>query len=66
MDACSEAAFEGQWLDKAAGVADVFDTAVNEAGVKGAYRGVDRTAKSARHFYSHYADLIIASQPELE
>jgi nucleotide-binding universal stress UspA family protein len=66
VDACSEAAFEGQWLEKAAGVADVFDTAIKGAGVEGAYRSVDRTAKSAQHFYSHYADLIIAPQPELE
>jgi hypothetical protein len=44
VDACSEAAFEGQWLEKAAGVADVFDTTIREAGVKGAYRIVDRTS----------------------
>jgi nucleotide-binding universal stress UspA family protein len=66
VDACSEAAFEGQWLEEAAGVAEVFDTAIREAGIKGAYRSVDRTAKSAKHFYSHYVDLIIAPQPELE
>jgi len=63
VDACSEAAFEGQWLDKAAGVGDVFDTAIQKAGVKGAYRSADRTSKRAQHFYSHYADLIVASRP---
>jgi nucleotide-binding universal stress UspA family protein len=66
VDACSEAAFEGQWLEKAAGLADVFESAIREAGLDGAYRSVDRTGKRAQHYYSHYADLIIASQPEYE
>jgi nucleotide-binding universal stress UspA family protein len=66
VDACSDAAFEGQWRDRAVELPDMFESTIKEAGVRGAYRVLDRTGKGAQHYYSHYADLIIASQPEPE
>jgi nucleotide-binding universal stress UspA family protein len=62
VDACSDAALEGQWLDRAEGLADLFESTIKQAGVRGVYRGADW----AQPYYSHYADLIIAPQPEFE
>ena len=62
MDACSDGACEGEWRDRAVGLRDRFQEAIKLAGVEGAYR----SAKGGRHEYAHYADLIIAPQPEYE
>jgi hypothetical protein len=66
VDTCSDAAFEGRWRDRAIGLAGQFRAAINERGVRGVYREVERTEKSSLIHYSHYADLIIAPRPELE
>jgi nucleotide-binding universal stress UspA family protein len=66
VDACSDAAFADQWRERAVDLADQFGEAIKLAGVRGAFRGAYRSAKSGRHHYAHYADLIIASQMEVE
>ena len=66
VDVCSDAAFEGDWRDRALGLQDMFEEAIKLAGIKGAYRGTYQSAKGGQHHYAHYADLIIAPQPEFE
>jgi len=66
VDACSEAAFEGKWRDQAAGLQDLFTDAINRTGVKGEFLDAVRWKKGGEHHYAHYADLIVASQLELE
>jgi nucleotide-binding universal stress UspA family protein len=44
----------------------MFEEAIKLAGIKGAYRGTYQSAKGGQHHYAHYADLIIAPQPEFE
>jgi nucleotide-binding universal stress UspA family protein len=65
-DACSDAAFEGVSRDRAVGLADQFEAAIKERGVRGVYRDADRTKKDGLLHFSRYADLIIAPQPEFE
>src|SRR5450631_3076385 len=62
-DACSDAAFEGVSRDRAVGLADQFEAAIKERGVRGVYRDADRTKKDGLLHFSRYADLIIAPQP---
>lgn len=66
VDACSDAAFESDAREMAVNLQGVFEEEIKQAGVRGAYRGVYRSAKSGQHHYAHYADLIIASQPDRE
>ncbi len=66
VDACSDAAYEGPWRDRALALEDTFEATITRAGLKGAYRGADQWTKGAAHSYAHYADLIIAPQPEFE
>lgn len=66
VDACTDAAFEGDWRERAIGLADAFESAIKQAGVRGAMRGADRTGKEALLRYAHLADLIIAPQSEPE
>ena len=64
MEACSAEAFEGEWLERATQLPDLFQEAIKLAGVKGHYVTIDRWKRAGRHEYAHYADLIVASQPE--
>jgi nucleotide-binding universal stress UspA family protein len=66
VNACSVAAFEGLWRDRAVGLADGFESAIKERGIRGVYHDVDRTEKGGLQYFSHHADLIIAPQPEFE
>ena len=66
VDACSDAAFEGEWRERAVGLQGLFEESITRAGIKGAYRGAHRSTNGGRHHYAHYADLIIAPQPEFE
>ena len=66
LEACTPEAFEGEWLDRATRLPDIFQEAIKLSGVEGRYVALDRWAAAGRHEYAHYADLIIASQPEFE
>jgi nucleotide-binding universal stress UspA family protein len=63
VDACSEAAYASDWRDRALGLEEEFQSAIGQAGVRGAYRGADESARGAKHHYAHYADLVVATQP---
>ena len=65
VDACSDAAYEGRWRDRALVLEETFQAALGKAGLRGAYRGADQWAGPG-HPYAHYVDLIIASEPEFE
>jgi nucleotide-binding universal stress UspA family protein len=64
MDVCSEAAFEGQWRERATGLKELFDEATKKAGIDGTFFSAPKSGRE--HRYAHYADLIIASQREVE
>lgn len=67
LEACAPAAFEKGWFDRTTNLPDVFEQATRVAGVEGRYEAIDRWAAAGRHHeYAHYADLIVASQPEFE
>ncbi len=65
MEACSAEAFEGEWLERTTQLPDLFQEAIKLGGVKGHYVTIDRWKRAGRHEYAHYADLIVASQPEV-
>jgi hypothetical protein len=66
LEACAPAAFDGGWFDRTSSLPDTFEAATKLAGVEGRYEAIDRWAAAGRHEYAHYADLIVASQPEFE
>jgi nucleotide-binding universal stress UspA family protein len=66
MEACSAEAFEGEWLERATQLPDLFRETVKLSGVEGHYVAIDRWRAAGRHEYAHYADLIVASQHEFE
>jgi nucleotide-binding universal stress UspA family protein len=66
VDASSEAAYEGDWRDRALALEERFQSALSQSGVRGSYRGADEWSRGGKHHYAHYADLIIATQPEFE
>ena len=66
LDACSDAAYEGEWRDRALGLKELFESTIKTAGLRGVYRSADQWTKGGGHSYAHYADLIIAPQPEFE
>jgi nucleotide-binding universal stress UspA family protein len=66
MDVCSEAAFESQWRERAIGLRELFDEATKKAGIDGLFLAAPNPNKDSEHRYAHYADLIIASQREVE
>ena len=63
MDASSNAAFKGEWLEKALTVPDNFASAIKSAGIKGSYRSLGLSSVSEPHDYAHYFDLIVAPSP---
>jgi nucleotide-binding universal stress UspA family protein len=66
VDACSDAAYEGEWRERALGLQDMFESTIQRAGLRGVYRSADQWTRAGGHRYAHYADLIIAPQPEFE
>jgi nucleotide-binding universal stress UspA family protein len=66
MEAGSGEAFEGEWLERATQLPDLFHEAIKLSGVEGHFVTIDRWMAVGRHEYAHYVDLIVASQPEFE
>jgi len=64
VDASSDAAFEGRWRDRTAALKDLFEERTKKAGIAGRFYSRDRAENVVR--YAHYADLLIAPQPEFE
>ena len=66
MEACSPEAFNDEWRERSAQLPDMFHETTKQFGVEGLHQTIDLWRTSGRHEYAHYADLIVASQPEFE
>ena len=66
VEACSEDAFLGQWRERSIGLQGDFEAAVKAAGLRGTYRSLSPSKPAADLHIAHYADLIIAPQPDFE
>ena len=66
VDASSENAFLGQWRERAVAVQGDFERAVKKSGVDSIFRGLSPSKPTGSLHLAHYADLIIAPQPEFE
>jgi hypothetical protein len=66
IDASSEDAFVGQWRDRAVALQGDFEAATAAAGIVGAFGGLPPSNPAAGLHLAHYADLLIAPQPEFE
>lgn len=66
VDVDSAAAFEGEWSERATTVGELFETKTRQAGVKGRFKIADRESIGWKDLYAHYADLLVATQPNAE
>ncbi len=66
VDASTEDAFLGKWRERAVAVQSEFEQAVKAAGVDRVFRSLSPSKPAAGLHIAHYADLIIAPQPEFE
>ncbi|MDG4884475.1 universal stress protein [Mesorhizobium sp. WSM4884] len=66
VDVDAAAAFEGEWAERAKSLAETFHAAANRSGVHVRFKIADRYAAGWKDFYAHYADLLIATQPNQE
>jgi len=66
VDVNSAAAFESEWSERAIAVPDLFEAKARQLGVEARFKVADRESISWKDFYAHYADLLIATQPNTE
>ncbi|WP_292082090.1 universal stress protein, partial [Mesorhizobium sp.] len=66
VDVDAAAAFEGEWAERAKSLAETFHAGANRSDVRVRYKIADRDAAGWKDFYAHYADLLIATQPNQE
>ncbi|MCH4559136.1 universal stress protein [Mesorhizobium jarvisii] len=66
VDVDAAAAFEGEWAERAKSLADTFHARADRSDVQVRYKIADRDAAGWKDFYAHYADLLIATQPNPE
>jgi nucleotide-binding universal stress UspA family protein len=65
VNACSDSARSGPWLARAADLSERFETQMRASGLAHAYHEPPRDSARLER-YVHYADLIIAPEPERE
>ncbi|QIG51014.1 universal stress protein [Nordella sp. HKS 07] len=63
VDVSSAAAFEGEWSERARRVGESFESKAGAAGLSSRFKIVERESAGWKDFYVHYADLLIATQP---
>lgn len=66
VDVTAASAFEGPLHDAAVGLQDLFENALQQAGVDGAFKIADRKSNAWTDLYAHFADLVIATQHDKE
>ncbi|WP_119269501.1 universal stress protein [Taklimakanibacter deserti] len=66
VDVSSEKAFEGEWSDRASMVGELLDSKARASGVVSRFRIADRKSPGWKDFFAHYADLLVATQPNRE
>jgi nucleotide-binding universal stress UspA family protein len=64
VDASSDAASAVRWRDRTAAIKDLFEAETKAAGIAARFYGRGQAGYVVR--YAHYADLLIAPQPEFE
>lgn len=63
LDVSSQAAFEGEWSERAQSVEETFRTTARRIDANARFRVAGRGAADGKGSYAHYADLLIATQP---
>ena len=66
VDVNSAAAFAGDWLQRAQSLEETFRASANRSDVDARFKVADRNATGWKNLYAHYADLLIATQPNPE
>ena len=66
VDVSSAAAFMGEWSQRATIVEESFEAQARRVGVKFRFKFADRESAGWKDLHAHYADLIIATQPNME
>ena len=66
VDVNSAAAFAGEWSQRAQTVEESFQAKAHQAGISIRFRVANREATGWKNLYAHYADLLIATQPNPE
>ncbi len=63
VDVSSEAAFEGEWSQRARSVEESFRAKAGQVDANIRFRVAGREATGWKGLYAHYADLVVATQP---
>ena len=66
VDVDAAGAFVGEWAERAKSLAETFHARADRSDVHVRYKITDRDAAGWKDFYAHYADLLIATQPNQE
>jgi nucleotide-binding universal stress UspA family protein len=66
VDVNSEAAFESEWSERARALENSFRTRAHQVGANVRFRIAGRQGTGWKDLYAHYADLVIATQPDPE
>lgn len=66
VDVDSPAAFAGEWSERAKSLEGTFFASANRFGVDVRFKVADRNSAEWKHYYTPYADLVIATQPYRE
>jgi nucleotide-binding universal stress UspA family protein len=66
VDVNAEAAFGSEWSERARALEDSFRTRAAQVGADVRFRIAGREGRGWKDLYAHYADLIIATQPDPE
>jgi nucleotide-binding universal stress UspA family protein len=66
VDVDTPAAFECEWAERAKSLEDTFRADANDFGVPIRFKVAEQDAGGWKDFYTHYADLVIATQPRPE
>ena len=64
VDISTNAAFEGNWRDRAAEIGDRFEAVARARGVPFRYRAT--SGESVSNLFVHSADLFVATQPHID
>lgn len=66
VDVNSSAAFAGEWSERAESLEETFRAKARQFDVNVRFKVADRNATGWKNLYAHYADLLIATQPNPE
>lgn len=64
VDVNSEDAFKSEWSERAKAAEELLKARSRLLGVTSRFRIADRNSRGWKNFYAHYADLLVATQPD--